>query len=361
MLVTIITFVLVLAILVLVHEFGHFYAARKAGVRVEEFGFGFPPRLFGIKKGDTLYSFNLLPLGGFVRLYGEDDPDLGSESFGSKSLGVKSIIISAGVIANMLLAFLIFTIVAAIGAPTAQTETNGAFLENAEVRITFVAENSPAAMAGMNVADNIIELRGVTDAQKVTSIDQVQTFIGEHLTEEVQIFVKRGDEVKVFAVVPRADAPPEEGAVGFGMIEIGFARTPWYLAPVEGVRRSFELLFVIFAFLWELVSSPFTGGGSDLAGSVSGPVGIASIVGDSLRFGFVYLLEIIGLLSINLAVLNILPIPALDGGRLAFFVVEKIRGKAISDHIPRIAHSVGFVLLLLILVVVTYRDIIRLL
>lgn len=358
---TIITFIIVLAILVLVHEFGHFYAARKAGVRVEEFGFGFPPRVFGIKKGDTLYSFNLLPLGGFVKLYGEDDPDLGEESFGAKSLGARSIIVSAGVIANMLLAFLIFTIVAAIGAPTVRTESNGAILENPEVRVTFVSENSPAALAGMQVGDNIVKLARGAEEINITTITEVRSFVSMHLGESVDITVDRGTGEEAFSVIPRVDAPPEEGAVGFGMMELGFERTPWYLAPIEGVKRSFELVGVIFMFLGQLIVSLFTKGGSELAGSVSGPVGIATIVGDSLRFGFVYLLEIMGLLSINLAVLNILPIPALDGGRLAFFAVEKIRGKEISAHIPRVAHSVGFMLLLLVLVIVTYRDIARLL
>lgn len=361
MFITIVTFIIVLAVLVLVHEFGHFYAARKAGVKVEEFGFGFPPRIFGVKRGDTLYSFNLLPLGGFVKLYGENEADLGTESFGGKSLGKRAWIVSAGVIANMLLAFVIFTIVAALGAPTARTETNGAILESPEVRVTFVSEESPAALAGMTVGDNILRLTAGSEEIQITSIDEVRSFVSAHLEERVEILIERGSAQETFSVVPRRDASPEEGAIGFGMIELGFERTPWYLAPIEGARRSFELVGVIFVFLWELITSLILGKGSELAGSVSGPVGIATIVGDSLRFGFVYLLEIMGLLSINLAVLNILPIPALDGGRLAFFIVEKIRGKELSANIPRIAHSIGFMLLLLLLVFVTYQDIAKLL
>lgn len=356
---TIVTFVVVLAVLVLIHEFGHFYAARKAGVRVEEFGFGFPPRLFGVKRGDTLYSFNLLPLGGFVRLYGEDDPDLGEESFGAKSLFARTIIVAAGVIANVLLAMVIFTIVAAIGAPTIATE-DGAQLENSEVRVVAVSENSPASEIGLEIGDQIVGLQSSGGMINVTTTSEVREYIAARHGEKVDLLVRRGGETVALSVTPRTIFPEDEGSVGFAMAEIGFERTPWYLAPIEGVRRTFELLWLIVAFLGQLVAALFVGGGGELAGSVSGPVGIANVVGDSLRFGFVYLLEIVGLLSVNLAVLNILPIPALDGGRLAFFAIEKIRGRELEAHVPRIAHNVGFLLLIGILLIVTYRDIVQL-
>ena len=309
---------------------------------MEEFGFGFPPKIFGFQYGETLYSINLLPLGGVVKIFGEDDGDKGPESFGAKSIKIRSLIISAGVVANILVAFLFFSFVRWLGIPEVVDGNDASGIQEARVEIVEIAENSPAKIAGL-----------------VNNIAEIQEFIDTRRGEEVFIEILRGNEALELSLVPRKEPPEGEGAIGISMLTIGFRRTSWYMAPVLGFQDTLRSIAAIFAVLGTLVASLF--GFAPLIGDVAGPVGIASIVGEAGRLGLSYFLQIVAFLSVNLAVLNILPVPALDGGRLLFLAIEKIKGAPLPAKIPRIAHSIGFIILIALLLVITYRDIIRLL
>ena len=356
---TIAIFVIALAVLVLSHEFGHFISAKRSGVRVEEFGFGFPPKIFGFQYGETLYSINLLPLRGFVKIFGEDDGDKGPESFGAKSIKIRSLIISAGVVANILVAFLFFSFVRWLGIPEVVDGNDASGIQEARVEIVEIAENSPAKIAGLARRDVIVGLRDSEIALPVNNIAEIQEFIDTRRGEEVFIEILRGNEALELSLVPRKEPPEGEGAIGISMLTIGFRRTSWYMAPVLGFQDTLRSIAAIFAVLGTLVASLF--GFAPLIGDVAGPVGIASIVGEAGRLGLSYFLQIVAFLSVNLAVLNILPVPALDGGRLLFLAIEKIKGAPLPAKIPRIAHSIGFIILIALLLVITYRDIIRLL
>lgn len=355
---TIAIFIVTLALLILSHEFGHFITAKRSGVRVEEFGFGFPPKIFGFRYGETLYSLNLLPLGGFVKIFGEDDNSSGTGSFSSKRMRTRALIIAAGVIANVLLAFLLFSFVHWLGVPQV-VEDNVSDIQNARVVIMEVAENSPAEKAGFKKGDVVIGLRDSNMAVRPESIGEIQEFIAARLGSEVFIEVFRGKESLEFSLIPRQEPPEGEGAIGISMLKIGFREASWYTALVLGFQDTVQSIAAIFVVLGTLFASLF--GSVPLSGDIAGPVGIASIVGEAGRLGLAYFLQIVAFLSVNLAVLNILPIPALDGGRLLFLLIEKIRGAPLPARLPRIAHSVGFVVLLVLLLIITYRDLTRLL
>lgn len=353
---SIILFLAVLAILILSHEFGHFIVAKKNGIRVDEFGFGFPPRLFKFQKGETIYSVNLIPFGGFVKIYGEDgstgsprevnDP----RSFASKSAGVRAIVISAGVIFNLILAWLLLSSGLGVGLPASTSAFPGAKeVKNIKVTIIDVVKNSPAESGGLKPGDEVLGF---------SKIEDVKNFIDQNKGREIELKYKRGEEVYSAKVAPRENPPLGQGAIGIAMDEVGIVRLPWYQAPWEGLKMTFKMTVsiavAIFYFIINVVK-----GLSGLEGVV-GPVGIVSVTGAAAKLGFAYLLSFTAFLSINLAVINIIPFPALDGGRLLFLVIEKIKGSAVSPRFSSITHSIGLILLLILMFAITYRDILKL-
>ncbi|OGZ42143.1 MAG: hypothetical protein A3C80_01875 [Candidatus Ryanbacteria bacterium RIFCSPHIGHO2_02_FULL_45_43] len=359
MLFAVFLFLVVFSLLVLTHEFGHFIVAKKSGVQVEEFGFGFPPRLFGVKKGETLYSLNLLPLGGFVRLEGEEDIAGGPRSFAAQSAGKRSFIIVAGVVANVITAFMLFSLVHWLGSPIIiQDDTPlPAGVRDIVVRVVEVFPHSPAAEHGLMFGDVIYAFSAKDQRVFIHSMKQVQDFIDAHKGEEITVVIKRGKEIENVLIVPRENPPQGEGAIGIAMLQTGLVSAPWYEALFLGLKTTLVSLGAIVRFLGTFFLSLF--GGSPIDGGIAGPVGIATIVVDTERLGLSYLFQLVALLSVNLAVLNVLPIPALDGGRLFFILIEKIRGAPLAPHIPRIIHSIGFIVLIGLLLIVTYWDVVR--
>lgn len=359
MLITILLFTLILAVLVISHEFGHFIVAKRNGIRVEEFGFGFPPRIWGKQYGETLYTINLLPLGGFVKVEGEDDDAAGPRSFGAKSIKIRSYVIAAGVIANLIVAWIIFTVIALIGSPVVLTsgDESTAGIQDITVKVISISENSPAAEAGLSFGDTILEARTANDQMKITRIGEIQGFTSRHVGEQIVLTIQRNSAVEEIMLTPREHPPEGEGSIGIAMVETGLQKSSWYSTPLIGLKRLYETAVSIIQVLWSLVLSIF--GGPSVAGNLAGPVGIAVIVGETSKLGLVFLLELIALLSVNLAVVNVLPIPALDGGRLFFLIIEKLRGSPVPQRIPRIAHSIGFVILISLLFLITYQDIVR--
>ncbi len=268
---SIILFFAVLAVLILSHEFGHFIVAKRAGIRVDEFAFGFPPRLFKFRKGETLYSFNLIPFGGFVKIHGEEgNPPAGGgdpRSFASKSAGIRASVIASGVIFNLILAWILLSIGFMVGLPTSPDP--------------FVAEP-----------------------------------------------------------------------------EIVIAKFPWHAAFWEGIKATVKFTGAIAVGIFYFIKDAILGL-ADFS-QIMGPVGIVGVTGEAAKLGFGYLLAFTALLSINLAIINSLPFPALDGGRLLFLAIEKIKGSPINYKFSSIVHAVGLAVLLILMLAITYKDIMKL-
>lgn len=337
-----------LAVLVLAHEFGHFLVAKKYGVKVEEFGFGFPPKIFSFRKGETLYSLNLLPLGGFVKILGENSSDSSDPgNFSSRPAFQKAIMLSAGVFFNFILAVILFSLVAWWGMPVdADDPLWQGRVQNAQITVVGVIKDSSAEKSGIKLNDKILGFG---------EIAQVQELIKNNLGKEITLSIERKNKkFSLKAVLPQSEI--EDGAVlGIAMAKIGLVREPWYKAPFAGLKTSFLTLWHALSGLWFLLTLLFSG--QSLSGFVSGPVGIFSLVDDTLDFGAVFLISLVASLSINLAVINLLPIPALDGGRLVFLLIEKFRGRPINQKASGLAHAAGFAILIILMALVTYYDV----
>ncbi|MBU2068036.1 RIP metalloprotease RseP [Patescibacteria group bacterium] len=356
---TIIVFLLILGLIVFVHELGHFILAKRAGIKVEEFGFGFPPRIFGIKKGETIYSLNLLPLGGFVKIFGEDgkkesDTDT-NRAFYSKSIGTRAKILVAGVTMNILLAILLLGIGHWIGLP-AIVEGDG-IVEGSKVQIVQVSLESPASEAEIKMGDTIREFRISNSEFRINTIKDVQGFTSNHKGDKVIIVIERGDQVLEKEVVLRAFYPEDEGSLGVALARTAIVSYPWYQSLYKGVVDTINLTWLILVtfvtIIWQLITT------GKMIVDVAGPVGIFNLTGQVAQLGFIYILQFTAILNINLAIINVLPFPALDGGRLLFLAIEKIKGSPISQKIEGIAHTAGFAILIILMIAVTWRDILR--
>ena len=356
---TVIIFIIVLSILIFVHELGHFIMAKRAGMKVEEFGFGFPPRLFGIKKGETIYSLNWIPFGGFVKILGEDGQEKdNSRSFASAKAKTRAGVLVAGVVMNVLLAIVLLSIgnaiglrVGLIGGPA----DVGA--SDKKVQIIQVAAGSPAEKAGLKPLDEITGFKTGALVIAISSIEEVQDLINKNLGSSVVMLVRDGGAVTEKNIMPRSDPPPGEGALGISLAVTGIVRYPWYEAIGRGVMDTVNIFRYTIIGYATIIKNVFATGKAGV--ELSGPVGIAVITGKAARLGFTYLMQFTALISINLAVLNIIPFPALDGGRLLFVGIEKLKGKPVSRKIESAINAVGFVLLILLMIYVTTKDILK--
>ena len=358
MILTVIFFILLIGALVLVHEFGHFFVAKKLGIRVDEFAFGFPPRLFSFVRGGTRYALNLLPIGGYVKIFGESGEGEGvAESFVTRPVWQRFLIIAAGVVMNLILAWIFFSIGSGLGLPTAVTAENEARVQNARVGIIGVDEGSPARIVDLRFGDIVKSASVNAEKIDVREIDDLQKFIAGHVGKEVALDVVRGEEFLVKKVTPRQAPPEGEGPLGIALAKIGVIKTPWFLAWWEGLKMaalSTAAIVVGFAGLFKDILT--TGG---VSADISGPVGIFIFAREFGELGFIYLLQLAALLSVNLAILNALPFPALDGGRLLFLAIEKIKGSKVDQRVEKAIHTAGFIILIMLMVAVTYRDLAR--
>ena len=354
---TIIIFFLVLGLIVLFHEAGHFLAARYFGVKVEEFGLGFPPRAKKLfKKGDTEYTLNWLPIGGFCKIMGEDGEDKNNpESFASRGVGQRALILSAGVIMNIILAALLFSLIFMVGMPTDITggidkSKIGSFKDQ-KVQISAVAENSPAAEAGIMMGDAVYKI----DETEIVSIEELQNYVDGRRGEEVSVYLLRGKEEVTKKITPRENPPENEGSLGISLAETALVSYPVHQAIWKGIVYTGEItIFIITAFagiIWSLLTVGKAGV------EVSGPVGIAVLTGQVSAMGLIYLLNFTALISVNLAIINALPFPALDGGRLLFLAVEKIKGSPVNQNFEAKVNNYGFMLLMFLMLVVTFYDV----
>jgi regulator of sigma E protease len=343
MLLTIVAFLGVIVLLILAHELGHFITAKASGVKVEEFGIGFPPRLLSVRRGETLYSLNAIPLGGFNKMAGEEDPKE-PRSLASKSIGIRLLVLSAGSLMNALLPLLLFSIAFMI---PYNVVIGQVFVEE-------VAPNSPAAMAGIESGDMIISINGRT----VNNTIDLSRYIQLNLGKEVTIVVKHSDSTtEDIQVIPRWKPLEGQGATGIvvntAYPTIVSQHYPFWRAIPMGASECIET-FVLFK---NGIISMIIGA---TPVEVAGPVGIAQITGEVAKAGISPLLEFAGFISINLAIINILPLPALDGGRIVFVLLEWVRrGKRVSPKTEGLVHLIGFAMLMALILLITYQDIIR--
>lgn len=365
---SILIFIITLLVLVLIHEFGHFLMAKRFGIKVEEFGFGIPPRLWGKKIGETIYSINWLPFGGFVKLLGEDEVDTVTVSkdnkdrdFRTKPVGQRIIVVAAGVFMNLVLAWILFYIVIiAQNFTIIYPSEPGVYI--AEVKKGFPAEKA-----------------GIREGEKILSIDN-QTFNDEKIPETekaTQLIKAKGETPASFLIADRdgnnqrtITLIPQKQADGDVLIGVSFSSFPFrqYKSMPEkllsGITYSWDIIRVTFIGLGKVFNQVITGDFERASKAVSGPVGLAKLTGDILSEGWSAALPyvwFVGIISLTLSIFNVLPIPALDGGRLLFLVIEAVTGKKVKESTERMIHQVGFALLLALAVLITYSDIRKLL
>lgn len=357
--ITLIIFLVVISVLIFVHELGHFVMAKRSGMRVEEFGFGFPPRLGGIRRGETLYSLNWIPFGGFVKIYGEDGEHRNAPgSFGHGTFWQKTAVIVAGVVMNFLFACVLLVIANGIGLRVGVFDAQtAAVATNQEVLVLDVAPDSPAQAAGLQSLDDIVGFKADGTFTAIATPEEVQQFAYAHAGTDATIQVRRGSQLVELPLHLREATGPTQGPIGISLVLTGIIRYPWGQALWRGFASGGTLFVAVLGGYWQLLSSLFTTG--HVGADVTGPVGIATLTGQAARVGFSYLIGFVAMISVNLAVLNILPFPALDGGRLVLIIAEKIRGRALSHHIEGAINAAGFIILIALMVAVTVRDVIH--
>jgi regulator of sigma E protease len=423
MLITIVVFIIILGILVFAHELGHFIVARRNGIKAEEFGFGFPPRIVGLQfmqgkekrkiseveeiqvksmdmkmgedeiiqetitekihteqktvpvkrwriiwgstdgdsedekqnrhlmyqkkfTGGTIYSLNWLPVGGFVRIKGEDGEGKKEEdSFASKSPWVRTKVLAAGVMMNFILAWALLSITFMIGS---YQDVTGEHLAGSKILIENVEKDSPAEKMGLNVGDIILG-GGNMD---FSSVEQVQQYINSNKGSEITLIVQRNDERLTLIGTPRTETQIGQGALGIsGLGEVIVVRYPFFEALWKGI----EEIGSMFVAIGQIFYSLFHGQSAGV--EVMGPVKLAMFTGQIIPLGFVFILRFIAIFSVNLGIINILPFPALDGGRILFILIEKIKGSPVSQKIEQTFHAIGMILLLALMLFITLREI----
>lgn len=343
MLITIVAFIVIIIVLILAHEVGHFVTAKASGVMVDEFGLGFPPRLLSIKRGETRYSLNTILLGGFVKMAGEEDPSI-PRSLASKGVGTRLLVLSAGSLMNAILPVLLLSI--AFMVP--HNSLVG------QVTVQEIVPNSPAAMAGIEPGDTFLQVNG----KPVRNIGDLHRYLQLNLGKEIDLLVQHEDSTtEELQVIPRWEPPEGEGAIGVAVSltnpTIIRQHYPFWKAIPIGAVACIES-YVMFK---NGIISTIIG---TAPATVTGPVGIAQITGEVAKAGISPLLEFAAFLSINLAILNIFPLPALDGGRIAFVLLEWVRrGKRISAKTEGMVHFIGFAMIMAFILLITFQDITR--
>ena len=353
------------------HEFGHFIMARRNGVEVEEFGIGFPPKVWGKKlKSGMLFSVNLLPLGGFVRLKGEHDMDKQKGSYGSASLKVKTKIILAGVLMNLLVAIVMFSFIALIGMPklvenqfTVKSDTK---IFRNDVLVGVVEDDSPADIAGLWQRDKLTSISLGNDTRNINSSQDLPNATSDFAGQEVTISFTRDEQQKTTQTTLRTKDEVEKskqtddpkGYLGVVPTEYTLQRSTWS-APIVGVGVTKQFTELTLKGLYSVVSGLFKGDTKQATSQVAGPVGIFVLLKEGSRLGVQFILMIIAVISLTLAIMNALPIPALDGGRLFVTYLYRVIKKPLTPKAEELIHGAGFAVLMLLFVLITVLDVKR--
>jgi len=346
---TLLVFIIILGLFIFIHEFGHFVLAKSAGVKVEEFAFGFPPKLICHKRGETKYCLNLIPFGGYVKMLGEEGGSESARSFVKKPIRWRLAIIVGGVVANFLAAGLLFSLGYMVGiTPIGLDPAQLGGKQTHQVVVAEVLKDSPAAQAGLKVGDILIGFSSVTD---------FRAFTAEHLGQEVPLTVSRSGKTLTQTVNLSANT---EAPLGVGVADAPIVRLGFFSAISAGFREMVLTTAYVAKLLWNFIVGIFKE--RKISAELSGPVGIFSVTGQAVRMGFGYVVQLAAVLSINLALINILPFPALDGGKAVILFSEGVfRRKLIRQEVENILHTIGFAILILLVMAVTIREILALL
>ncbi len=365
LIVTILIIFFTLIGLMALHEFGHFLVAKKFGVKVEEFGIGYPPRIFGKKIGETIYSINLLPFGAFVKIMGSDERVGHPRSFSEKPIWQRALILVGGVVTFWIIAFVLISFVAGTqGVPEAVPDDFTGNFREVRVEILGVAPDSPAEEAGIKLGDEIVKMRNaayslpVEDIKPVETVKEVQDFIADNLGREVIIILQRIDKTLEVSLVPRVSPPEGEGAIGISLVRVADIVYPWYKAPERGgwfvYRYTVNMPKILASALVRAIK-----GEKVEEVKFLGPIGIGQMMGKVMNRGVANFLIFVSAISVWLALFNLFPIPALDGGRLLFLAIEKARNKPVSEKLEQKITTTFFILLICFMVLVTIKDILR--
>jgi regulator of sigma E protease len=358
MILTLIIALFSLVALMVIHEFGHFIIAKKFGVRVDEFGIGYPPRLFGKKFGETLYSVNLLPLGAFVRIYGEEGGVDDYRSFVGQAIWKRVLIILGGVIAFWIASYIIFTVVFMIGADLPISDAPADGLTNVRVQIISTSQNSPAQNAGIQAGDIILQARSSSsEIIKIETVKSYQDFIKNNLAKEVFLTVKNSSGVKEVSLTPRENPPAGQGSTGIGLQRMAtiINKSAWYMAPIDGAIYTWTTTIEALKGLYTTFSMLFAGKGAPAGAEFAGPLGITVFLAQAANMGVGFFLYFIGSISVFIAIFNLFPIPALDGGKLIFLIIEKIWRKPVPVRVEQIITAVFFFILIALSLFITIR------
>jgi len=342
-----------LVFLMVIHEFGHFIIAKKFGVRVDEFGIGYPPRICGKKIGETIYSINWLPLGAFVRIYGEEGGVDDYRSFVGLKIWKRVLIIIGGVAAFWLAAIIIFSALFIIGAkiPIGDNEVQG--LTDAKVTIVEVMSNSAAAKAGLKMGDAVNEIKTNEGQTQITKISEFKEITSANKGKEITLVVERDGQSVNLLLTPSAEG---ESPVGVGLQRMAtlIQKYPWYEAPIQGTIYTWKTTVSTVTGLYTIFANLLTGKGTAGA-EFAGPLGITVFIANAATYGIGFFLYFIGTISVAVAVFNLFPIPALDGGKLVFLLIEKIKGKPVSVQVEQTITTVCFFLLIIMSIFITIR------
>lgn len=376
MITSIILFILVLALLIASHEFGHFIVAKLSGMRVDEFALGFPPKIWSKQIGETKYSINLVPFGGYVKIFGEDPTEEIKQSsdykrsFGARPKWHQALVLLAGVTCNFILAWFLFSIGFISGLPVSTGFFAGSEnIPGAQLVVTGVMPGSPAEEAKLPAGSQIVEV-AEKGGEKLTSptVSQMQEFIASRSgkTLEVSYLAKPNFKTIDQSAIQKTELVPKDGvvtgkaAIGVSMDMVAIIKQPFYKAPVTGLVFTANMTKYTAEALWGFGKQLFNGGQKAALAQVTGPIGLVGLVGEAGKMGFIYLLTFTALISINLAVINVIPFPALDGGRLLFLLIEVITRRPIKPIVANVANLIGFALLMLLMIAVTVKDVVTL-
>lgn len=341
--------ILVFSLVIFVHEFGHYLVAKLTGIRVEEFSLGMGPKIIGRKKGETFYSLRWLPLGGFCKMTGEtvvenEENVIDPKRFDQKPIWVRSAVLVAGSLMNFILGIILFIFIFTIFGVPSLTDNVGE-----------VVPGSVAEVAGIQPGDKIISI----DGKKVSGWNEVTGIIHQSAGKKLQLGIERGKDTFEVTVTPQYDPEKKEALIGISSEKTKWEKVSLTTGITKGFTETYNILIAMFDFLGGLLNKLITQQPAKEVGGVMGPLGIIDIIGKSVNLGIVPVAYLTALITINLGFMNLLPIPALDGGRLLFVLIEAIRGKKVKPERENLVHLVGFALLMLLMIMITWQDISR--
>ncbi len=362
---SIILFFVILSVLVIAHELGHFFVAKKSGIRVDEFGLGYPPRAKKLfTKNGTVFTLNWLPFGGFVKIFGEDGAELEKlskeeqqQSFVSKPRYIQAAVLVAGVVMNFLVGWLLVSGLYLAGTTIIFDNTLPAkYLDNTQLLIESVSAGTPADKAHLKSGDviqNVLQKSDRSTLEKKTPQD-LTAFVRASKGSPLELEILRGDTVQVITVIPEMNKQTSAYMIGVTPSMTGYVKLPFFQSFIQGFHSSIFLVKETASGLAGLVTQKVS------FNAVSGPVGMVGMVGNAAHMGIEYVILFTALISLSLAVINLVPFPALDGGRLLFVIIESIIRRPIPSSVTAVLNTIGFFALIALMLFVTYHDIAKL-